>query len=158
MPVRLSSVLTPIRASRRRKVVQQSWPVLHLSSWIKVCFQKRYGGFFLLGGLTMDNLEQVECTLARFWERHASVDGDQPPCPKRTIPFYIHGDEGRGQCKRPVLVLSFQPVLGWQKDATINMEDAMNSKKRLCFQSYFSKHILKEYNIYIYIFCQYVFY
>lgn len=70
-------------------------------------------------------------TLARIWETHASVDDDQPPCPKRTTPFYIHGDEGRGQCKRPLLVLSFQPVLGWQKDATINKEDAMNSKKPL---------------------------
>ena len=135
MPVCLSAVSTPIRASRRRKVVQQSWPVLYLSSWIKVCFQKRCGGFFLFGGLTMDNLEEVEGTLARFWERHASVSNDQPRCPRRTIPFYIHGDEGRGACKRPLLVLSFQPVLGWQKDASINKEDAMNSKKPLCFES-----------------------
>ena len=39
------------------------------------------------------------------------------------VPIILHGDEGRGQCKRPLLILSFQPVLGWSG------EDHVNSKK-----------------------------
>ena len=124
----------PIRASHRgSKVVQQSWPVfssLELDQGgSRYVSQNRYGRGFSWGA---DNGNFGSWgTLARIWEIHASVEDDQPPCPKRTIPFYIHGDEGRGQCKRPLLVLTFQPVLGWQKDATINKEDAMNSKKPL---------------------------
>ena len=75
--------------------------------------QNRYGRGFSWGA---DNGNFGSWgTLARIWEIHASVDDDQPPCPKRTIPFYIHGDEGRGQCKRPLLVLTFQPVFGMAK-------------------------------------------
>lgn len=123
LPVEISKVVIPIRASRRRKVQKRQWPVLHLSSWVKVCFQEPYDGFFILGGYKLKDLPAVEDMLERFWERYAYVDSDRPTHPRRTIPYFLHGDEGRGQCKRPLLILSFQPVLGWSG------EDHVNSKK-----------------------------
>lgn len=125
VPVEISRVVIPIRASRRRKVQRRPWPVLYLSSWVKVCFQEPYDGFFLLGGYKLKDLPAIEDMLGRFWDRYAFVDTDRPKHPRRTIPYFLHGDEGRGQCKRPLLILSFQPVLGWSG------EDHVNSKKLL---------------------------
>ncbi len=65
--------------------------------------------------------------LQRFWSRHAFVDASLPEFPRQTIPFLIHGDEGRGQCKRPVLVVSFQPIIGWSG------EDHVNSSKYFAY-------------------------
>ena len=76
--------------------------------------------FFILGGYKLQDLPAVEKMLEQFWERHAFVDGDVPQHPRRTIPYYLHGDEGRGQCKRPVLIVSAQPVLGWSGDEHVN--------------------------------------
>jgi hypothetical protein len=50
-----------------------------------------------------------------------------PEHPEITIPFFIHGDEGRGQCKRAVLVLAAQPVFGW------GGENSITSHKQLAF-------------------------
>ena len=128
LPVGISTVTTPIRVSRRRKMERKPWPVCFLSSWAKVGLED-YGGFFFAGGLTLDNLPQIESKLAAFWEKYEKAEGESTPFPTRTIPFMIHGDEGRGQCKRPVLVLSYQPILGWKPDASLTLDDVMNSKQ-----------------------------
>ena len=128
LAVPISTVDAPVRVSRRRVSSRKPWPVMFLSSWAKEVLEG-YGGFFFFGGLTIDDLGQVETTLARFWDRLLKVEGESTPHPTRTIPFCIHGDEGRGQLKRPVLVLSFQALLGWKKDAHLTMDDVLNSKK-----------------------------
>lgn len=130
LPVQVSTVDAPVRVSRRRVSSRKPWPVMLLSSWAKEVLEG-YGGFFFFGGLTIDDLEQVETTLARFWNRFEKADGESTPHPTRTIPFFVHGDEGRGQLKRPVLVLSFQALLGWKKDVHLTMDDLLNSKKIL---------------------------
>lgn len=127
LAVPISSVLTPVRVSRRRKVEVRPWPVMFLSDWLKLCFEnRRYGGFYWLGGHTMDQLPEVETMLERFWDRYSQLgpmeSSQCPSNPSRCIPFLLHGDEGRGQCKRPLLVLSYQPLLGWHG------EDLVNSK------------------------------
>lgn len=129
LPIPITSVTAPVRVSRRRRVQSRPWPVLHLSSWLQKSFESRlYGGFYFLGGNTLDNVPAVEDMLKRFWERFANVEpGDVPHTPARTIPYLLHGDEGRGQCKRPLLVISFQPVFGWTG------EEHVNSTKRLGF-------------------------
>ncbi|CAL1128522.1 unnamed protein product [Cladocopium goreaui] len=111
--VRITSVLTPIRVSRRRRVQQRPWPVLHLADWLETGFKSPYAGFYFLGGLKLNNLVEVESLLSDFWEKHSSVEGNKPAIPSRTIPILVHGDEGRGQAKRPLLVVSFQPIIGW---------------------------------------------
>ena len=113
LPVPISTVMTPIRsrASRRYSVVDRPWPVILWSDWVRLCMEK-YGGVFMLGGKTLDHLGEIENMLAEFWRRYKYVDDAYvPSTPERTIPCYVHGDEGRGQKQRPTMVLSFQPVL-----------------------------------------------
>ena len=120
LPIPITSVTTPIRLSRRRKVMERPWPVLHLSDWLRVGFNNPYDGFYFLGGLKMDNLKSVESMLDNFWKKNAYMEGDAPSYPKRTFPFMLHGDEGRGLAKRPLLVVSFQPVIGWTGGDNVN--------------------------------------
>lgn len=124
LPVPISSVLTPIRVSRRRRVVRKPWPVLHLSDWLQTGFSNPYNGFYFLGGCQLNSLQQAEAILSDFWSKQERAEGQKPKDPARTIPFYIHGDEGRGQLRRPFLVVSFQPVIGWTGDG-----DNVNCKK-----------------------------
>ena len=115
------------RVSRRRRVQERPWPALHLSDWLETAFKNPYKGFFFLGGLKLNNLDAIESMLSDFWEKHSKSGGDMPPNPMRTIPFLIHGDEGRGLAKRPLLVVSFQPMIGWTGS------DNVNSKKYFGF-------------------------
>lgn len=100
--------------------------------------------FFLLGGHRLNDIDKVEAMLSRFWAKYATVDPDAPRIPQRTIPYLLHGDEGRGQLKRPLLVISYQPIISWSG------EDFVNSKKRFgilavfvlplrCFFAYMSR-------------------
>lgn len=119
----MTSVTTPIRTrvSRRFTTAQKPWPVLHLSKWIQTCFDTpEFNGFFLLGGKTMNQLSEVESTFSRFWSHYKYIDGNTPECPQRTVPIYLHGDEGRGLVKRPLLILSFQPIIGWGGEGHAN--------------------------------------
>lgn len=128
LPVPVSTVTTPIRVSRRRKMELRPWPVMHLSSWAKIVLEQ-YGGFFFFGGMTLNNLPDVEAMLSGFWDKYQKAEGESTEHPTRTIPYMLHGDEGRGRCKRPVLIVSFQGALGWKKDANLSMDDLLNSKK-----------------------------
>ncbi|CAL1155950.1 unnamed protein product [Cladocopium goreaui] len=106
LPVATSSVVIPIKArvSRRFAVARKPWPVFHLSSWIKTAMEtKPFEGFFLLAGMKLDKLAQAEDALELFWSRYKAVDPNTPDYPRRTLPFYIHGDEGRSQVKRNTL-------------------------------------------------------
>ena len=134
LPVQLTMVEAPIWVRKPCQVKRLDWPVLHLSSWLKTSMEE-FGGFHFLGGKTLDNIEQVQCELATFWERYAFLDTRPPPSdPRVTIPIQVHGDEGRGQVKRPVMIIAFQAILGWCLDdeARAPMEDQVrNSSKFL---------------------------
>ena len=69
---------------------------------------------FFLGGNTLDTWEDAQAMLQTFWGRYKNIDPSLvPEHPSQTVPFYIHGDEGRGLGKRPLLVISFQPTMSW---------------------------------------------
>ena len=114
LPVQIDAVEIPIKINSRHKIAQRPWPVCYLSSWCRTCMEDRkYAGFFLLGGHRVNNIHEVESMLTRFWRNYQVVEPGLPQHPQRTIGFYIHGDEGRGQCKRPLLIISFQPLIPW---------------------------------------------
>lgn len=47
LPIQITAVDIPVRIRRPVKVVNKSWPVLHLSSWLKATMEDpKYGGFF----------------------------------------------------------------------------------------------------------------
>lgn len=123
--MKVFGVKTPVKPrSRHNKRADCMWPILHLSEWMKTAFTDPYNGFFLLGGKRLpDDLHAVHEMLSQFWERHQFVDGrcTAPKEPRCTIPYFIHGDEGRGQVKRPILVVSFQPLFSWGGEQTLNL-------------------------------------
>ncbi|CAE7855493.1 hypothetical protein AK812_SmicGene2567 [Symbiodinium microadriaticum] len=79
------------------------------------------GGEAFLGGHPLD-AEDAYCNmLADFWQNYAAIN---PECAvfkrpdysrefaSRLIPMAVHGDEGRGKAKHPIMILSVQPVIG----------------------------------------------
>lgn len=66
-----------------------------------------------MGGHTLDSWNEAQKTLETFWNRYSNIDPNVPAIPSCTMPMYLHGDEGRGLGKRPLLVISYQPVMGW---------------------------------------------
>lgn len=125
MPVPITSVKIPLRArtfALRKKTVVEPWPCVLPTDWAKLCLgDPVYQGFFLLGGHTLKSLSKAESMLATFWSRYRFVDSEVVPKDvRRTIPIYLHGDEGRGLVKRPLLVISFQPAIGCEGDSKTN--------------------------------------
>lgn len=136
LPVPITPVQVPVRLPRRRKVVTRPWPVLLLSDWIKLVFEdSHYAGFFLLGGYKMDQFEQAKRIFKTFWERRAHVEQDVPPFAETTIPIALHGDEGRGAGKRPILVIGYQPVVPWAGENVVNSSKYFGFHGR-CFSEF----------------------
>ena len=142
LEVHISSVTVPVRGASRHKHKEQMrpWPVLYFSDWVKTTFADPYNGYFLLGGYKIHQEQHVTNMLKNFWERYQFVDTISTAFPSKTVPYFLHGDEGRGQCKRPVMILSAQPVLGW------GGENRVTSKKYLSYRFvwYFFVCVMKK--------------
>ena len=61
-----------------------------------------------------------QAVLSDFWKQYVLYDkchimnmAGSPPR-TRTVPLYLHGDEGRGKYKLPVMVQAVQPCLSWK--------------------------------------------
>lgn len=120
LDVKVTHVPLWVRSSRKR-VAQRlvDYPVLLPSDWVDLLFS--YGGHFFLGGRSLaspSTITEVEKELEEFWSRYRVIDKDFPmfhTVPnaewKRCIPIAIHGDEGRGKAKMPVMVMAMQCVL-----------------------------------------------
>ena len=120
LDVKVSHVALWTRSSRKR-VAQRlvNYPVLLPSDWVNLLFS--YGGHFFLGGRSLASpgtLTEVETELEEFWSRYHVIDKDFPMFQtvpkaewKRSIPIALHGDEGRGKAKSPVMVMSIQCIL-----------------------------------------------
>ena len=128
LPVKFSFASTPVRLAVRgsSKKALVRFPLLKLSDWCHTIF--RNGGQFLLGGQTLDHATEFSHTLRLFWKRFKCVepqlpfyedpDNDWGYC----IPVALHGDEGRGSGKKPVMVLSAQPLIVSKDMSTSNLK------------------------------------
>ena len=137
LQVNVSFVNTPIKAtSRYKKGRIAQWPVLKLSDWIRVAFEEPYNGFFFCGGHRLhDEVDTITKMFQDFWDKYLFEDSNRPKYPKYTIPIYIHGDEGRGQVKRPVMVISFQPLISWIGGDYVNLKKNLHLSPRPIFIS-----------------------
>lgn len=134
-PVQISHVLLPIRmkkpnkAGRRINVEEHvNFPIITLSDWM-ASIMKTAPQFFLAGHC-LSQVHKYGPMFQRFW------DGYQQDCPghpifskprserKCCIPICLHGDEGRGLSKTPLMVLSYQVVIPH------NGENSLNIKKQ----------------------------
>lgn len=127
LPVKVSYVHTLMRRARKKPVAPVRLPILKPSDWAKCSFSR--GGHFFLGGKDLTQAEQVGDTLQTFWERWKETDPDfclykdfpDKRAWRTAVPVAVHGDEGRGRLKRPVLVVSVQSIIP-MKDFKTNMQ------------------------------------
>ena len=106
-----TTVMCPVKF--RSAVTTTPWPILHLSTWLRVIFRKT-NAKFLCNGIPLHQGWGKE--LEAFWSLYKCVCPthavyDRPERLAATLPFLYHGDEGRGRHNRAVLVTSFQPLL-----------------------------------------------
>ena len=99
------------------------YPVLYLSSWAAKLFEM--GGHALLGGYSLDEEASFKRMFVQFWDRfkYSRPDLDiysQPWDRGYCLPVALHGDEGRGKLKRPVLVVGYQPIISHKGPSYIN--------------------------------------
>ncbi|CAE6947086.1 unnamed protein product, partial [Symbiodinium sp. CCMP2456] len=127
LPVAISSVKLIIRRPKKGGgEFVTDYPLIYLSSWMKYILQS--GGEFLLGGWTTDQPDNYKRMLSRFWQRYRVVNAVHPIYSEKSseqwafcIPVAVHGDEGRGLAKLPVLVESYQPILPGSGEDKLNL-------------------------------------
>ncbi len=131
-PVNISTVTVRIRKKvpaqgargrRVRKEQDVDFPVIHCSSWLKGILEVR-PEFWLAG----NTFGEKACKLFDdFWDKYAAANDWHPIHERpfndraRTIPIAIHGDEGRGLCRTPLLVVSFQCIVPFTGSNNLNM-------------------------------------
>eukprot|EP00439_Symbiodinium_sp_Y106_P046348 s2157_g5.t3 len=112
LPIPIST--TPLTVRKKRGgSIDVKYPILRLTDWLKHILGEAGGQFVLAGHHVWDTGYQD--VFRRFWERYESADSQHVIYSKkneqersRTIPICIHGDEGRGLAKVPVLITNFQ--------------------------------------------------
>lgn len=126
LPVDIKFEKVPVRTITKSRVGETMMDIatLPLSSWFKASIN--LGGHFFFGGKSLDHIEGFMEILDKWWRNYRMLDPDHP-CFCRDgqdveeqfkfwIPIALHGDEGRGRYKRPIMICSYQPVLTNFKD------------------------------------------
>ena len=76
-----------------------------------------------LGGYCLQEKTKWQGMLTDFW---AKYERERPSLQlgasdrSLLLPFALHGDEGRGKTKRPIMILALQPLISWQGPETVN--------------------------------------
>ena len=133
IPVKIDMVQIPVRKRRPTvKKVMVWFPVIYPSTWVS--FLLREHSDLLLGGRHLNQTSLWEDLLDNFWSRYKAYDAGHPmngamaPPAKRTIPLYLHGDEGRGKYKLPIMVEAFQPCISFRGTAYKNSSGPLPNK------------------------------
>lgn len=122
LPIDIDVCLVHVRLRKPSRSKQLYWPIISLSSWCKYLLQHKPP--LILGGhdLSGDWKESFKS----FWRNYKVVCPDHPiynddGCDSGLcIPYFVHGDEGRGQLRRPYMVVSIQFAIGHGGIETIN--------------------------------------
>lgn len=123
LPVKVSTIRIPIRkkvkigfGKKRTKDCDVDFPILLPSSWIKTLLNMHPS--FVLGGHQVTDTEEFTSIFREFWGNFELAQPEHPIFSlftdaqrKYTVPMALHGDEGRGLSKIPVLVLSYQFII-----------------------------------------------
>ena len=122
----------PLRIRRMNKLggeINVQYPILKLTDWMRSLLVEDGGApEFLLGGHMLFQCDRFKAMFTRFWQRYRSADPSHVAYEKTdhqlvtTIPISIHGDEGRGLGKVPVLVESYQPVIPYMGENVLNVK------------------------------------
>ena len=120
LPIPLSTVPTRVRLLKGKpKIETMQYPTLQPSSWATYMLENC--SEVLLGGNNIHSVANWQGLLADFWSK---FQRSQPeivvPDPQTSIPIAIHGDEGRGKAKRPIMCLAIQTLINHLGPAVTN--------------------------------------
>lgn len=101
-------------ATKRQALDKVAWPVIRLSNWVRFILETQRGQL-LLAGHSTSQCDLWEPVLEQFWNNYEQVDPGHIVFQlginrRRALPFLLHGDEGRGRMKQPLLILAFQGI------------------------------------------------
>ena len=131
LDVKISSIPLWIRYSRKRpQQALVNYPILRVNDWVDTIF--RHGGHFFLGGKPLDESMSFRQQLRDFWKNYRVVEPEFPffrTVPETewetSIPLAIHGDEGRGKGKSPIMVVTVQVIMPLDGEKT-NMKGILS--------------------------------
>lgn len=137
-PVDISQVRLRIKTKKKnnagrliKKECMVDQPCIMLSSWM-ASILRDCPEFFLAGHTVED--PDAEAMLDQFWQNYEQCESSHPIFEsktreerKRCIPVCVHGDEGRGLSKTPVLVISYQVVIPWNGETVLNFKKYLRS-------------------------------
>ena len=129
IPIDVCRVNIRLRKPQRHAVVY--WPMIKMSEWCKYLLQ--YKPQLILGGHDLNGNWQA--VFRSFWNDYRKTNPTHPIFEQswdygNCLPFMLHGDEGRGQLKRPFLALSFQFVVGHK-----GLEQTNDSTNLVCIKA-----------------------
>ncbi|CAE7232915.1 unnamed protein product [Symbiodinium microadriaticum] len=114
LPLEISMVQIPVRKWRPSvKKVMVYYPCIYPSTWMSYLLEKQ--SYLILGGVDLQEPSKWQSALSDFWMQFVLYDQhhimNKPGAPPRThtVPLYLHGDEGRGKYKLPIMVEAVQP-------------------------------------------------
>ena len=121
----MPDIQAPLPLSEHNIGLEADHPVILPSDYVRILVQ--HGKLSnLLGGHGLD-------CLAEFWHEFFSIRPEHPCFDLReeernaTVPVFLFADEGRGYKKCQLMVMGFEPVLGFGCEA----EDAPTARQRL---------------------------
>ena len=128
LPVKVSMVKLRVQVHRPRvREVEADYPFIRLQDWASYLLKNH--SRYLLGGYDISEKDEFMSLFARFWERYQPLDKEHPVYSNYSlkdrrliVPYFVHGDEGRGKSKCPVLITSYQPVIAVGGEDYTNMK------------------------------------
>lgn len=143
-PVQITDLKVPVplkathKSGRKKTRFEDvNYPVIHLSSWLTKIMETCPR--FWLGGYDPNLSNDWMDMFQHFWLHFEGVHPQHPIYSEKssedrkvTIPLAIHGDEGRGLGKKPVLILSFQIMIPSTGPNKLNSDQHLSLKKGTC--------------------------
>lgn len=127
LPVKVSMERVWVRQQRPRvRQIQLAYPMIALRDWGELLLNSHPN--LMLGGFSLKQVSEYTEMFTRFWTRYQHLDPSHPiyathpeSVRGRCIPFLVHGDEGRGKGKVPILIQSFQMLIVPKGEQTTNI-------------------------------------
>ena len=109
------------------------YPVLLPSSWLRLMLNSCPE--VILGGHPIESVDGWGNMYRGFWHHfNKSMPGVQMggASPEVSIPIAIHGDEGRGKTRKPIMIIAWQALIGYLGPAVTNLSGIL-SETATCF-------------------------
>ena len=120
LPIPVSQIPAEVRLLKGKPTVAtMEYPILYPSHWLQYMLENCSEA--ILGGFNIDSVPDWQAMLKDFWSKfQASQPQAQVADPKVCIPIALHGDEGRGKNKHPIMCIGWQPLISYLGPAVTN--------------------------------------